>query len=408
MQVPVMRFIYRFVPLFIFFIFPFLLRAQTNSLDEVDVALHSSEGLRLMTKDSSSAINIRFRMQNRVDFESEASFDAGLIDQNGFVKRMRLRSAGYVMSKRVTYSFQLGFSPGDMDISNSPYPQIIRDAMVFYRASDNFKIGFGQTKLPGNRQRVVSSGEQQFVDRSLLNATFNLDRDFGMQAYYKTNLGKAGLNLQGALSTGDGRNITDRGKGMAYTGRVEFLPMGKFKMGGDYFEGDWAYEETPKISLGSTYSFNDNATRVGGQIGRDLYQSSDITTVMADALIKYRGWASATEYVYRNAANPITRNDENLIRNIYIGSGLNTQLSYQFRNHLEIAARYTNLEVNDKIGAIAEEVEEYTIGVNYYYRWHRVKIQSDITFQKREIPLNDIDEEDRNPVILRFQVEFGI
>lgn len=403
-----MRFIYRSFPLACLFFFPFLIQAQTHSIDEVTVALHSAEGLRFMTKDSSSAINIRFRMQNRVDFESETSFDAGLIDQNGFVKRMRLRSAGFIMSKKITYSFQLGFSPGDMDISNSPYPQIIRDAIVFYRASENFKIGFGQTKLPGNRQRVTSSGEQQFVDRSLLNATFNLDRDFGMQAYYKTKIGNAGLNLQGALSTGDGRNVTDREEGLAYTGRVEILPLGKFKLDGDYFEGDWAYEEKPKIALGGTFSFNDNATRVGGQIGRDLYQSSDITTVMADAIVKYRGWAATSEFVYRDATNPITRNAENQIRNIYIGSGINTQLSYQFRNHVEIAARYTNLEVDDKIGAIAEEVEEYTVGVNYYYRWHRIKFQSDLTFQEREIPLNGIDDMDTNPIIFRFQVEFGI
>src|SRR5690349_10943318 len=124
------RFFYACFTLLFCSFFPILLFAQTHSIDEVDVALHSTEGLRFMTKDSSSAINIRFRMQNRVDFESEASFDAGLIDQNGFVKRMRLRSAGYILSKKLTYSFQLGFSPGDMDISNSPYPQIIRDAIV--------------------------------------------------------------------------------------------------------------------------------------------------------------------------------------------------------------------------------------------------------------------------------------
>lgn len=403
-----MRLFYGFLLLLLFSFSPLLLRGQSHSIDEVEVALHSTEGLRFMTKDTSSAMNVRFRLQNRVDFETEASFDAGLVDQNGFVKRLRIRSNGFILSKKITYAFQLGFSPGDMDISNSPYPQIIRDAVVFYRFSEKFKIGFGQTKLPGNRQRVISSGEQQFVDRSLVNATFNIDRDFGLHSYYKTSLGNVGLNLQGSISTGDGRNVTDRVEGNAYTGRLEILPLGKFKMDGDYFEGDWAYEEKPKISLGSTYSFNNNATRVGGQIGRDLYQPSDITTIMADALIKYRGWASSAEFVYRDADNPITTNEENQIRHIYIGTGLNTQLSYQFRNHLEFALRYSNLEVADKIGAIAEEVEEYTVGATYYYRWHRIKFQSDVTFQEREIPLNGVEEEDRNPVIFRFQVEFGI
>ena len=36
----------------------------------------------------------------------------------------------------------------------------------FYK---NFELWFGQAKLPGNRERVVSSGNLQLVDRSILN-----------------------------------------------------------------------------------------------------------------------------------------------------------------------------------------------------------------------------------------------
>jgi hypothetical protein len=40
--------------------------------------------------------------------------------------------------------------------------------------------GFGQTKLPGNNQRVVSSGSLEFTDRTINNSRFNIDRDFGL------------------------------------------------------------------------------------------------------------------------------------------------------------------------------------------------------------------------------------
>ena len=35
---------------------------------------------------------------------------------------------------------------------------IIRDAVITYRPNRHWNLSFGQTKLPGNRQRVNSSG----------------------------------------------------------------------------------------------------------------------------------------------------------------------------------------------------------------------------------------------------------
>ena len=389
-----------------FLAFPFYSFSQSISTDQVDVVFNEMEGIRFMTKDSANAIHLRFRMQNRVDLQTRSANTTGLVGENGFVRRLRLRSAGYLKSKRLTYSLQLGFAAGDMELGVAQYPLIVRDAVVFYQVSPNFKIGLGQTKLPGNRQRVISSGEQQFVDRSIVNATFNIDRDFGFHGVYNMKAGPADVRLFGALSTGDGRNTTDRGRGMAYTGRAEILPFGKFKMEGDYFEGDWAYEETPKLSIGGTYSYNDNASKVGGQLGRDLYGKSDITSIMADYILKYRGWASYSEFQHREAQNPVTTNVEEQTRFVYTGNGFNTQLSYQFRNHFELAGRYSFITPDKKVDKLADEVLEYTLGAVYYYRWHRIKFMSDLTLQQREIP--DVANSGRDSWILRFQVELGI
>ena len=401
-----MRFIYACLPFVFLSLFPFLAQAQTNSIDEVDVALHSTDGIRFMTKDSSSAINLRFRMQIRAEFQSRSASDLGLVNDNGFVRRLRFRTAGYLMSTKLTYTVQLGFSPLDMDVLNTTTPQIIRDAIVFYRFSPKFKIGFGQTKLPGNRQRVISSGEQQFVDLSIVNATFNIDRDFGMQTYYKTKLGNAGLNLQGAITTGEGRNTNNRSTGLAYTGRAEFLPFGSFSLNGDYFEGDWVHEETPKVSIGSTFSYNDDATRTGGETGRDLFGKTDITNFEVDGLLKYRGLAIYSEFQQRKAAAPITRSADNITRFVYTGYGFNQQLSYQFRNHLEFAGRFCLVKPDRKTDILADEIKEYTLASTYYYRWHRIKFQTDITYQERENVT--INNSTRNAWIWRLQVELGI
>ena len=106
--------------------------------------------------------------------------------------------------------------------------------------------------MPGNRQRVISSGNLQFPDRSIANAVFTLDRDFGVFAYWTIPFAGQEVQLKGAFSTGDGRNALPSDGGMAYTGRVEWLPLGRFTNKGDYSEGDIEMEPKPKFSLGST------------------------------------------------------------------------------------------------------------------------------------------------------------
>jgi hypothetical protein len=41
---------------------------------------------------------------------------------------------------------------------------------VLFKPTKNWTIGFGQTKLPGNNQRVVSSGSLEFTDRTINNS----------------------------------------------------------------------------------------------------------------------------------------------------------------------------------------------------------------------------------------------
>lgn len=60
---------------------------------------------------------------------------------------------------------------------------VLRDAMLFYRANKWLRVGFGQTKLPGNRQRQVSSANLQLVERSIANNNFTLNRDKGVWFY---------------------------------------------------------------------------------------------------------------------------------------------------------------------------------------------------------------------------------
>ena len=382
------------------------LSAQTEVDEKATISF--DKGLGFHAPDTTFGLNLRFRMQNRVGLTTFSESDLGIDEVDARIRRLRLRLDGYTKNKILTYYLQLSFSRGDQDWDNSGVPNVIRDAMVYYNFNPNFYLGFGQGKLPGNRQRIISSGEQQFTDRSIVNGTFNIDRDFGLMAYYSNSLGEFHVNFKGAISSGEGRNALASDNGLAYTGRIELLPFGKFKDNGDFSEGDQSFELTPKLSIAGGYSFNHKAQRTAGQRGEFLHQQRDIKTWYIDAMLKYRGWAVYTEYMNRQANDPITYLNDNLENpiNIYTGYGFLAQASYYFKNRFELGARYSFIDPSSQISMIEQRTGDYAIVITKYLYRHRVKLQSNIIYQQKEKFLPETGTNDR--WIVHFQIELGI
>lgn len=372
------------------------------------------KGLGITSPDSLFQMNIRFRMQNRIGLVTNSTTDWSPETIEARIRRLRLRMDGYVFSPKLTYLIQLAFSRSDMDYEDTEFPNIIRDAMVIYNFDKHFALGIGQTKLPGNRQRVTSSGDLQFPDRSIVNQYFNLDRDFGVQAYYRNQINGFNYVLRAAASSGDGRNFNEAHDGIALTGRVELLPFGLFTNSGDYFEGDLTREPKPKVSIAGGYSNNENAVRTRGQLGKFLYAPRDMETAFFDFLFKYNGWAFAAEYMDRNATDPITYNvdDPTQQQHVFVGYGQNYQGSYLFRKNYEIGLRYSKvspdniLQTDLPVTAREPERTQYTLGATKYFRGHRVKLQTEFTLEQDKWPLPE--NPGREYFIMRFQVEVGI
>ncbi|MFM7666927.1 MAG: porin [Bacteroidota bacterium] len=151
----------------------------------VNIVTKKEKGIEIIQKDSLFSMQFQFRMQNRAGYMSESEKDLTPKDFEFRVRRLRMRLRGFVINPKFGYHVQLSFSRGDMDWESTNESEIntsvnvVRDAIVSYDATKSLKFIFGQTKLPGNRQRVVSSGNLQFADRSIVNSTFTIDRDFG-------------------------------------------------------------------------------------------------------------------------------------------------------------------------------------------------------------------------------------
>lgn len=365
------------------------------------------KGIGMTSPDSLFQLNIRFRMQNRVTYidneDEKPAYD-------GQIRRLRLRLDGYVGNPKFLYAIQLSFAPGDVgEVKDGENINIIRDAVLFYRPNKHWNISFGQTKLPGNRQRVNSSGGLQLTDRTINNARFTIDRDFGFQVHHLNEFtDKISYNFKGAVSTGEGRNVTGKSDdGVAVTGKVELFPLGAFSKDGTYFEGDIVREKKPKLMFSGAFQQNNQARRTGGQLGDDLFEPRTMHSVLLDAMFKYNGWAAMSSYMSRSTSkDPVTINPDDPTQSNYVftGNGFDYQLSYNFPTNYEIIGRYSIQKAHQEIREFAPNTKEFSLGVTKYIWEHTFKLQSEITYDI----LDYADGSTRNNWYVRFQVEIGI
>ena len=193
---------------------------------------------------------------------------------------------------------------------------------------------------------------------------------------------------------------------MAYTGRIEWLPLGSFSNKGDYSEGDLEFEPKPKLSVAGGYCYNDRATRTGGQLGSELYTFTDMTTFIADLLYKQQGWALSAEYFDRQSEEPITTNEDGDVRFITTGAGVNVQLSKILRSKYEFAGRYTLVGPTGDVAELRDRTEEALLGATKYLNGHRIKLQLYAGYRWTDEQM--MLDHPGNSWTTLFQVEFGI
>ncbi len=346
------------------------------------------KGINFMAKDSTMSMKMHVRMQAL--FSSNYESETEQFNSQLFIRRYRLKFGGFAYTPNLRYKMELGISNRDQgNGSNAAYnneaSNIVLDAVIKYKfANGHWDFWAGQTKLPGNRERVVSSANLQFVDRSNVNSKFNSDRDQGVQLRGNYSIGEMLIRPSFAVTTGEGRNLTtENAGGYDYTSRLELLPLGKFEVKKqDYIEADLAKQSTPKLMLGVTYDYNDRAVRQRGQLGKFIEDtdgnlvSNSLSTIFVDLLFKYKGLSFSSEFATKSAEKQIT----GLSSNYTTGTGFTAQAGYLVAPRTELALRYTTVSPdNETFSSLTEQIE-YTFGFSRYIVGHSLKIQSDVSY----------------------------
>ncbi len=360
------------------------------------------KGINIVGKDSTFTMRFGVRFQTLMAANWDVrNDDFGYVEDlssNFLIRRSRFKFDGYAFTPKLKYKMEFGLTNrdigGGIDSEHNNAPRFILDAFVDWNFYGNFSLKAGQAKLPGNRERVISSANLQLVDRSRLNSRFNIDRDMGVQLKHHFKIGNNFIVKEvAALTQGEGRNLTaDNIGGYDYTFRVEMLPFGKFQSKGDYVGAAIKREEKPKLALGFTYDINDRAARERGQGGSFIYNedgsygnAKTLNTVFADLMFKYKGLSIMAEYANKTTAdgeiNVYDNVDTSLVvGTYYVGTGLNVQAGWMFKNNVEVTGRYTM--ITPEVGVSNNETE-YTLGLSKYFVGHKLKVQTDLSYREK-------------------------
>ena len=397
-----------------------LLLSSSALLSQQKVDSKFGKGVYVIASDSSFSMKFNARVQSLMMFQAPAdNITMDGMTSNWLVRRSRLKFSGFAYSTNLKYKIELGLSNrdhGGESIHTNNTSNLILDAFVRWNFYKNMELWVGQTKLPGNRERVISSQKLQFVDRSLVNSRFNIDRDMGIQFRNKISFGSILTRQALAISQGEGRNRTNKKdpnpeNGFEYTARIEVLPLGEFTGKGDYFSSDLKREETPKISFGLTYDLNRSAARVGGNLGSYIEDANDfvidsaladLNTILADVMFKYKGFSLLSEYANKQMKGERIEENGDIINNYYTGNGLNVQAGYLLMNNLEPSIRYTTISPDKDSERDLQEM--LTFGLSRYIRGHSLKIQTDFSIITET---DQISLEEDKEFMFRFQVEMA-
>jgi phosphate-selective porin OprO/OprP len=345
----------------------------------------------LIGKDSTWSMKVGLRFQTLATSSWNASKGLSNPASSILIRRSRLKFDGFAYSPKLKYKVELGLSNRDQSGASeytSNTPRYILDAVLKWNFSGNFILWFGQTKLPGNRERVISSANLQQVDRSLLNSRFTIDRDIGIQLRHHFNLTDTFLVKEiFSMAQGEGRNVTTGNiGGHQYTTRVELFPFGDFAGKGDYKGSDLKFEQDPKLSIGFAYDFNNNASKTRSNQGSYMlndtgFYSTNVSTFFIDAMYKHKGFSFMAEYANRDAKDPFAKNSDGSLTGdeVQVGHGLNLQSGYLLSKTVEVSARYTNISLDENITGKGAE-NQYTLGLSKYISGHSLKVQTDLGY----------------------------
>jgi phosphate-selective porin len=398
-------------------------RAVAERIDaEVPVKIsHGKKGFRFETRDGNWQTNLQWRAQFR--YTDPSTGDPRQLskfndeDQSTLeARRLRMKIGGHGYQPWLKYYFEVDLQPGrDVDDDSSKASARVIDYRLDINKWDWGGFRVGQWKVDYNRERVDSSGRQQFVERSIANRIFTVDRQLGVQlrghAFRDTH---ADMRYFLGAFNGEGRGVRNSDDNMLYVGRLQWNFLGRDLA---LRQTDVEYTQLPTASLaiggattqgpctrwsssgcGNLDGFASPSTAVHDQYEIDQY--------VQELAFKWKGFSLQQEWHRKTITDTLTDEEYDLTGG-YLQSG------YFFHNlipaipeSLEFAARYAFVEEPNKEDlAIDNDRQEMTLGANWFFKGHNNKLTLD--WSRLSLDDNRLkDKESESRIRLQWDVSF--
>ena len=147
---------------------------------DIRIRHKAGSGLTFTTADGSN-FTIRTRVMMLAERDNPETGDA---QQGLTVRRARVVLQHVSKPLQLESKLELAISPRDLGFSGGvPHNTPALSWSVEWERLRDLHVRIGQFKIGYSRQRVISSGDLQLVDRTLVQSEFNLDRDIGVELY---------------------------------------------------------------------------------------------------------------------------------------------------------------------------------------------------------------------------------
>jgi phosphate-selective porin len=337
---------------------------------------YGPKGLDIRSRDGNFHAHIDWRVQFRLiqsDLGDDSIGGSPEVREGEFtVNRARFKLGGHAYRPWLSYYFEYDF----------PSTRML-DFRFTARAVDELRLRVGQWKVPYSRERVDSSGKQQFVERSIANDWFTLDRQQGILVFGRLWEGtRADSWYNVGVFSATGRGGSGSVEQPMVLGRWQWnflrrdLPFSQCDIG---------YRERPAASLavaGASWQgpFTAFSSAGGGQLpdfepgGEDRY---GVGQVVVETAYQYRGFSLQQEY-HRKTVDDTETNAITDLEGGYLQVGYFFHSVFDgFPKPLETAVRYARVDPNT---AVTDDLRrELSLVFNWFFHGHRNKLSLDLS-----------------------------
>ena len=388
---------------------------------------YGNKGFRLESRDGNWQTNLQWRAQFRFTYPytgDPRQVDDFADDNRSTTfeaRRLRMKIGGFGYRPWLKYYFELDLEPSrDVDDSSTNSSVRVIDWRIDVARFEKFALRLGQWKIDYTRERVDSSGRQEFVERSIVNRIFTIDRQVGMQLRGRLFNGTPGdFRYYAGLFTGEGRGVTNDDNNLLYTGRLQWNFLGRDVA---YRQTDVERTQKPSAALGVAAAYNiGRCTRWSSSgcgsldgfagIGDDPTDAQEgqfkIQQVGQDFAFRWQGLSIQQEFHWKRIHDRVENTQSDLF-------GAYAQAGYFFNGvwdripkQLELAFRYgwvkePNEDVNFRF--VDNTRQEFTAAANWFFYGHNNKLTLDYSYLTLVDPINGSPTDNR--VRLQWDISF--